>query len=82
MPFVAWAGPAPLERVGEALPEAQTLGTDALVAHDDTALGQDRLNLAPAQAEAVIKPDTTRYDKRATYFLAAVHLASVVIWLN
>ena len=24
----------------------------------------------------------TRYDKRATYFLAAVHLASVVIWLN
>ena len=24
----------------------------------------------------------TRYDKRATYLLAAVHLASVVIWLN
>lgn len=24
----------------------------------------------------------TRYDKRATYFLAAVHLASVLIWLN
>ena len=24
----------------------------------------------------------TRYDKRATHFLAAVHLASSVIWLN
>jgi transposase len=24
----------------------------------------------------------TRYDKRATYFLAALHLAPVVIWLN
>jgi transposase len=24
----------------------------------------------------------TRYDKRATYFLAAIHLASTVIWLN
>ena len=24
----------------------------------------------------------TRYDKRATHFLAAIHLASSVIWLN
>ena len=24
----------------------------------------------------------TRYDKRATHFLAAIHLAAAVIWLN
>jgi transposase len=24
----------------------------------------------------------TRYDKRATHFLAAIHLAAAIIWLN
>jgi hypothetical protein len=34
----------------------QTPGADALVANHDTALSQDRLNLAQVQAEAVVEP--------------------------
>ena len=56
MPFVARPWPAALERVGEGPPEPQAPGADALVAHDDAALGQDRLDVAQAQAEAVVEP--------------------------
>ena len=56
VPFVARPWPAALERVGECSPEAQAPGANALVAHDDPALCQDRLNLAQAQAEAVVEP--------------------------
>ena len=56
MPFVAWPRPAPLERVGEGSSKAQAPGADALVAHDDAALGQDRLDVAQAQAEAMVEP--------------------------
>ena len=62
MPFVARPGPAPLERVGERTPEAQAPGADALVADHDAALGQDRLNLTQAQAEAVVEPDSVADD--------------------
>src|SRR3954471_1767883 len=57
VPLVAWAGTALLERAGERPPEPQARGAYALVAHDDAALGQDRLDLAQAQAEAVVEPD-------------------------
>src|SRR4051794_5992852 len=48
--------PALLERVGEHPPEAQAPGADALVAHHHATFGQDRLDLAQAQAEAVVEP--------------------------
>jgi hypothetical protein len=56
VPLIARARPAPLERVGERPAEAPAPGADALVAHDDAALGQDQLDLAQAQAEAVVEP--------------------------
>ena len=55
VPLVALAGPTPFERVGERPPEAQAPGANALVAHHDAALGQDRLNVVQAQAEAVVE---------------------------
>ena len=48
--------PAPFERVGEGSPEPQAPGTDALITDDDAALGQDGLDVAQAQAEAVVEP--------------------------
>src|SRR3954452_21541464 len=56
VPLVTRPRPPLLERVGERPPEAQGPSADALVAHDDAALGQDRLDLAQAQAEAVVEP--------------------------
>src|SRR4051812_694368 len=56
VPLVARPWPTPLERVGEGSPEPETPGADALVAHYDAALGQDRLDVAQAQAEAVVEP--------------------------
>lgn len=56
MPFVARPRPASFERVGEGSPEPQAPGADALVAHDDATLRQDGLDVAQAQAEAVVQP--------------------------
>ena len=56
VPLVARPGPAALERGGKRPAEAQAPGADALVADHYAALGQDRLDLAQAQAEAVVEP--------------------------
>src|SRR5690348_2923627 len=56
VPLVARPRPALLERVGEGATEPKAPGPNALVAHDDAALGQDRLDLTQAQAEAVVEP--------------------------
>jgi hypothetical protein len=58
VPLVARPGSALLERVGEGATEAQAPGADALVAHQDATFGQDQLDLAQAQAEAVVESHT------------------------
>jgi len=57
VPLVARLGPAPLQGVGEQPAEAQAPLADALVADHDPARDQDQLDVAQAQAEAVIQPD-------------------------
>jgi hypothetical protein len=56
-PFVSGLWPAPLEAVGIGPPEAQAPFTDSLVADHDASCGEDQLDFAQAQAEAVIQPD-------------------------
>ena len=56
VPLVARPGSAPLERGGEGVTKPPAPGADALVADHDAALGQNRLDLAQAQAEAVPEP--------------------------
>ena len=56
MPLVARPGPSPLQLVGELPAEAQAPLADCLVADHDAACGQDRLDIAQAQAEAVTQP--------------------------
>src|SRR3954451_10227329 len=55
-PFVARPWPTPLQRVGKQPTEAQTPIADALVADHDATGSEDGLDLAQAEAEAVIQP--------------------------
>ena len=55
-PFVARPWPAPLQRVGELPAEAQAPLADGLVADHDPARGENGLDVAQAEAEAVIEP--------------------------
>jgi hypothetical protein len=57
VPLIARTGPAALQFVGEHPTEAQAPIADAFVADHDAAGGEDQLNVAQAQAEAVIQPD-------------------------
>jgi hypothetical protein len=57
VPDVAWPRPALAQLGGEISPEAETPAADALVADDNTPLGQDQLDVAQAQAEQVVEPD-------------------------
>jgi len=57
MPFVARLGPAPLQGVGEQPAEAQAPLADGFVADRDPASGKDSLDVAQAEAEAVIQSD-------------------------
>ena len=56
MPLVARPRPAPLQLVREQATEAQAPLADRLVADHDPKGGEDRLDVAQAQAEAVIQP--------------------------
>ena len=55
MPFVAWLRATPLQRVGEQPAKTQRSLADALVEHHHAAGGQDGLDVAQAEAEAVIQ---------------------------
>ena len=57
MPFVARLRPTALQGRREHPAEAQTPFADAFVTDHDAARGQDQLDIAQAQAEAVIEPD-------------------------
>lgn len=56
-PHVVRLGPAPLQRIGKQPAEAQGLLADTLAGHDHAAGSQNGLDLAQAQAAAVIQLD-------------------------
>jgi hypothetical protein len=62
MPFVLGTRPLALELIGIVLPKLQTLLTDSLMRHHDTALEQELLHVAVAQREAIIEPDSMADD--------------------
>jgi hypothetical protein len=55
VPFVPQSRPASLHPVGEALPELLAPAADGLVAQRDAALGEQFLDVAVAEQEAVIQ---------------------------
>jgi hypothetical protein len=62
VPFVARARTAPPERVGVGLPELGTPLPDGLVADHDPAFQHHFFDLAEAEREAVVEPDTVADD--------------------
>jgi len=57
MPLVAGSGATALQRRGEHPTKADAPLTDVFIADDNATFGQDPLDIAEAQAEAVIKPN-------------------------
>src|SRR3984885_5113925 len=62
-PLVARLGSAPLQSFGEQPPETDAPVADGFVADHDTVSSQDHLDVAQAQAEAVIEPDSMLDDR-------------------
>jgi hypothetical protein len=60
--FRPW--PAPLEPPGKVAAELCAPEPNALVGHDDAALGEDQFDVTQAQAEHVIQPYCVAYDFR------------------
>jgi hypothetical protein len=62
MPLVSGSWPAAAQMAGKALAELGAPAAHTLVRHDDAPLGQQKLDIAQAEAEYVVQPDSLADD--------------------
>ena len=63
MPLVPGSRPPSAQSIREALSELPAPAPDRLVGEDDTALGQEQLDVAEAERERVVEPDRVGDDR-------------------